>query len=104
MEIRVEHHTTKAKARAKLEKLLEEMADDYAGVVHDLEQHWEGDRLAFSFRAKGFKVAGDLSVNDHDLLLKGRLPLLAIPFEPRIKEMMTKEARKVFPEKKGKGS
>jgi hypothetical protein len=100
MDIRVEHHTTRNAARNKLESLLDQLAEEHKNLVSDLVHEWRDDVLNFAFKAHGFKVGGTLEVNDSDLRLKGKLPLLAIPFEPKIRHMIEAEAKKVFPEKK----
>ena len=102
MEIRVDHHTTRTAARAKLETLLDDLAAEHKHIIHDLEHHWNGDMLACNFKAAGFKVSGTLEVTDKELILKGKLPLLAIAFEPKIRHMVEAEAKKIFPEKGSK--
>jgi hypothetical protein len=97
MRIQLPHHTDRAKARGKIENLLRDMQTRHGHMVSDLDQHWEGDQLLFNFKAKGFHVKGSLEVTDTDLIVDGKLPMLARPFEPKMKEVIEREARAHFP-------
>jgi hypothetical protein len=97
MRIQVPHHTDRVTARGKIENLLRDMQTRHGHMVTDLDQHWEGDQLLFSLRAKGFHVSGYLEVTDTDLIVDGKLPFLAKPFEPKMKEIIQREASVHFP-------
>jgi Putative polyhydroxyalkanoic acid system protein (PHA_gran_rgn) len=97
MHIQVPHHTDRATARGKLESLLRGLQTRHGHMVSDLDQHWEGDELLFNFKAKGFHVKGSVEVTDTELILDGKLPLLARPFEPKMKETIEREASTHFP-------
>jgi len=96
MKLRFPHNTTRAKARRKLEKLLEDLSRKHGDMVSDLDQQWDQDTLVFAFKAKGMSAKGTLDVTDDEIVLNGRLPLLALPFESRIKHQIEQEGRKLF--------
>jgi hypothetical protein len=96
MKIQIPHHTTRLKARKKVNDLLTDVAEEHAHMVKDLQQSWDGDVLSFQFKAAGFKASGTLEVTDKELLVEGHLPLLARAFEPKIAHAIEKEAGKHF--------
>ena len=79
MRIVVPHHTDKANARAKVEARIHQMLAQYGHYLSDSEHHWEGDTLHFSGSARGFKTNGTLEVTDHEVIIDGKLPLIAKP-------------------------
>lgn len=96
MELRIPHKTTQAKARAKVESLLEDAAKKHGHMIHDLQHHWEGHTLEFDFRAAGMKVSGSLEVTAKELVVRAKVPLFAKPFEPKIAHAIEAEAKKHF--------
>lgn len=96
MKLNVPHHTTRAEAKKKVRNLLSNLAEEHSDVVSDVEESWSKDRLDFGFRARGFKAKGNLEVTDDEIVLEGKLPLLAKPFEPKIKSVIEREAKKIF--------
>lgn len=97
MHIVIPHHTTRTSARAKIEARLTDLLSQHGHYLTDITQHWEGDRLVFSGTAKGFKASGSVEVTDTEVILDGKLPLIARPFESRIKSTIEHEAAEMFP-------
>ena len=96
MRIAVPHHTTRANARTTIEQKVAALLSQFGGRVDDLQQHWTGDTLEFKGKARGFKVEGTVEVTDEEIILEGKLPLMALPFEPRIREAVKREAENLF--------
>ena len=96
MRITVPHKTDKNTARRKIEERLHQLLGTYAHYLSEIEHHWEGDRLLFSGKAKGLKANGSVDVTDNEVIIDGKLPLLAKPFEPRIKSTIEREAETIF--------
>lgn len=96
MRIAVPHHTTKANARTIIEQKVAALLNQFGGKVDDLQQQWTGDTLDFKGKARGFKVEGTVEVTDQEIILDGKLPLMALPFEPRIREAVKREAENLF--------
>jgi len=96
MRIVIPHQTDKATARGKIEARLEELLGQHGHYLTDINQHWEGDRLVFSGTAKGFKANGSVEITDSEVILDGKLPLIAKPFESRIKSTLEREAATMF--------
>ena len=96
MRIAIPHHTTKAKARATIAEKVTGLLNQFGGKVDDLQQEWVGDTLEFKGKARGFKVEGSVEITDDEIVIEGKLPLMALPFEPKIKEAVKKEAEQMF--------
>ena len=96
MRIAVPHRTDRQTARQKVEERLQQLLAVYGHYLSDIDRRWEGDRLVFAGKAKGFKANGTLEVTDSEVIIDGKLPLIAKPFEPRIKNTIEREAEAMF--------
>ena len=96
MRINVPHNTDKETARKKINERLAMLFAQYGHYLSDSQHQWNGDRLDFSGSAKGFKVNGTVEVTDTEVIIDGKLPLMAKPFEPRVKSAIEKEASTMF--------
>jgi len=96
MHIAVPHHTDKDTARKRIDQRLEQLLGQYGHYLSDHEKHWEGDTLHFSGSARGFKAKGTLELTDTEVIIDSKIPLIAKPFEPRIKSTIEREAAAMF--------
>jgi putative polyhydroxyalkanoate system protein len=96
MRIAVPHHTTKANARSKIEQKLAALLSQFGGRVDDLQQQWNGDTLSFKGKARGFKLEGTVEVTEAEIVVNGKLPMMALPFEGKIREAVKREADAMF--------
>lgn len=97
MRIEIPHNTTRQNARSILETRMAELENQYGSHASDVDKQWDGDRLHFSFKAKGFTGKGTVEVTDREIIVDGKLPLIAKPFEPRIRSTVEREAASMFP-------
>lgn len=96
MRIVVPHHTTREKARGKVELRLGQLLSQFGGHAEDMEHEWFADTLRFKGKAKGLKVEGTVEVTESDVVIDAKLPLIAMAFEGRIRETLQKEADSMF--------
>jgi len=96
MRIVIPHHTDRINARRIIDARLQDLLGQHGHYLSDINQHWEGDRLVFSGSAKGFKANGSVEITDTDVIVDGKLPLIAKPFESRIKSTIEREAETMF--------
>lgn len=96
MRIAVPHNTTKAKARRIIEERLHSAQSQYGHYADDLQHEWNGDVMTFNFKAKGLNGKGTVEITDTDVILDGKLPLIAKPFESRIRSTVEREAESLF--------
>ena len=96
MRIAVPHNTSREIARSKVEQRLDQLLSQFGGHAEDLQHEWFGDTLRFKGRARGLKVEGTVEVTDAAVIIDGKLPLIAMPFEGRIREAVQREADSMF--------
>ena len=96
MRVTVPHHTDKETARRKITERIAHLFGQYGHYLNESSHQWDGDRLVFAGTAKGFKANGTVEVTDSEVIIEGKLPLIAKPFEPRIKSTIEKEAAAMF--------
>jgi putative polyhydroxyalkanoate system protein len=96
MHITVPHNTTRDEARRKVEERLANLEGQYGHYATDIDKNWEGDRLTFSVKARGMSGSGSLEITDTEVIVDGKLPLMARPFESRIKSTIEREAAAMF--------
>src|SRR5437763_3664109 len=96
MKIIVPHHTTRDEARKIVDRRLGELFAQYGHYASESQLTWSGDRLDFSGKAKGFSASGTIEITDTEAIIEGKLPLIAKPFEPRIRSTVEREAAAMF--------
>lgn len=96
MHIAIPHHTTRAAARQKIDERLSNLERQYGHYATDIDKSWDGDRLTFSVKARGMSGSGSLEITDTEVIIDGKLPLMARPFESRIKSAVEQEAAAMF--------
>ena len=96
MRIAVDHHTTKEQARQRVEEKLGALLGQFAHQAEKIEHEWTGDVLRFKGKARGMKVEGTVEVTDAEIVIDGKLPLMAMPFEGKIREAVKREADQMF--------
>jgi Putative polyhydroxyalkanoic acid system protein (PHA_gran_rgn) len=96
MHIAVPHRTTKAAARAQVELRLGQLLGQFSQHADDLHHEWDGDTLRFRGKARGLSVEGSVEITDTEVIIEGKLPLMARPFEGKIKQTVALEAEKMF--------
>ena len=52
--------------------------------------------MRFKGKARGLSVEGTVEVTDTEVIIHGKLPLLAKPFEGKIKQTVQLEAERMF--------
>lgn len=96
MRIAIPHNTTRAKARRIIEERLHAASTQYGQYANDVQHEWAGDTLHVNFKAKGISAKGTVEITDTDVIIDGKLPLIAKPFESRIRSTVEKEAESMF--------
>ena len=96
MRIAIPHNTTRQDARARVEMKVGGLLAQFGGRADEIEHEWTGDTLRFKGKARGFSVSGTLEVTDSEVVIDGKLPFIAMAFEPRIREAVKREAETMF--------
>ncbi|MBK5259543.1 MAG: polyhydroxyalkanoic acid system family protein [Thermoanaerobaculia bacterium] len=96
MKIAIPHHTTRAKARTIIETRLRDLEKDHGEKAKDVKHEWQNDTLYVNLKAKGFSAKGTVEITETDVIIDGKLPLLALPFESKIRQTVEREAASMF--------
>ncbi len=96
MRIAVPHFTTRDNARRIIEQKLTALQTQYGHYANDVDHQWQGDTLHFGFKAKGISGKGTVEITDSDVIIDGKLPLIAKPFESRVRSTVEHEAEQMF--------
>jgi putative polyhydroxyalkanoate system protein len=96
MRIAVNHNTSRANARHKVEQKIDQLLSQFGGKADEISHEWQGDTLKFRGKARGLTVEGTVEVTDAAVVIDGKLPLIARPFEGKIRAAVEKEAAAMF--------
>jgi len=96
MHIAVPYNTDRETARRRIDQRLDQLLAQYSQYLTGHDKRWEADTLYFNGSARGFKASGTLTLTDTEIVIDGKLPLIAKPFEPRIKNTIEREAAAIF--------
>ena len=96
MRIAVPHNMTKTKALTIVQRKAQQLLAQFGDKADDVEHEWRGDTLHFKGKARGMSIGGTLEVTDAAVVLDGKLPLLARPFESRIRQTVERELESLF--------
>ncbi len=96
MRIAVPHNTTRDMARKRVEQKVGQLLRQFGDKADDVRHEWSGDTMSFHGKARGMSVHGTLEVTDAAVILEGKLPFLAKPFEGKIREAAERELVALF--------
>jgi len=87
--MRIEQKTSLGKnaAHKKIDSLLSALQKKYAKYIREPDKSWNGskDVMSFSVSIYGFSVKGTVTLEDSVVVLEGGVPLLAKPFQGKIR-------------------
>lgn len=96
MRVVVPHHTTKQNARRIVENRLSQLLGQFGQRADEVHHEWSGDVLRFRGKARGLSAEGTVEITDAAVIIDGKLPLIAKPFESRIRQAIEREAEAIF--------
>jgi hypothetical protein len=80
----VPHNLSQDDAKNRITSAIADCRTNFAGPLSNVTECWTGYTNAFSFKAMGFFVSGQLHVQPGQLHVQIHLPLAAYPCKPRI--------------------
>lgn len=96
MRIAVPHNTTREMARARVEAKIDQLIAQFGGQAEDVDHYWMGDTMKFKGKARGLSVEGTVEITETAVIVDSKLPLIAMPFEGRIRQAVEREADAIF--------
>lgn len=94
--ISVPHSLGTEEATARLKTFFGKLKERYQDKMSNLEEQWEGNKLAYAFSTFGFNIKGDLNVEPGEVKVNGSLPFAAMMFKGKIEQSVREELEKVL--------
>lgn len=96
LNLNIQHNLSKEEALSRIKNLLAKLKEDQKDVVTDVQENWQDNKGSFSFKAKGFNLAGDIVVNDGNVEINSDLPFAVSFFKGAISDMITKKTKELL--------
>jgi hypothetical protein len=96
MRLKVEHALGRREALRRIREAIDLIMQSYGAKADDVETTWVGDTLDFVVKAKGLKGKGSIEVSEDMVDVRGKLPIIALPFEPRIRTEVESRLRQIL--------
>lgn len=96
LDISIPHSLSQQDATTRIKQLLTKLQQEQKDVIQDVKEDWEGNNGSFSFKAKGFDIAGNISVEPDKVSITGDLPFMLSFFKGKIKEVIEKQGQAVL--------
>lgn len=93
LNLNIPHNLSKEEALAKIKNLLTNLKQEHKDMISDVHENWQDNKGNFSFKAKGFNLAGDIVVNDSNVQINSDLPFAVSFFKGAISDLITKKAK-----------
>jgi hypothetical protein len=94
--ISIDHTLGQGEALTRLQGMLAQVKENYGSQISDLEENWTDQGGSFSFKAMGFKISGDLTVTDNEVLIDAEYPWAAKPFQGTIETTIRERAERLL--------
>lgn len=94
--ISINHSLGQQEALSRIKGMLSQVKENYGSQVSDLRGNWTDNGGDFSFKAMGFKVSGDLTVTDSNVVIDAEYPWAAKPFQGTIETTIRERAERLL--------
>ncbi len=93
MRIDYQHNLTQEEAYRRINNLLTDLQKQYADKIRNPQTSWspEHTRMSYSMEIMGFGTKGEVTLQDGQISLEGKLPFMAKMFSGKIEEMVRKQ-------------
>jgi len=93
LNIKIPHQLTHDEASKRIQGLLGELKNEFAGEINNVREKWEENTDTFSFSIMGFSISGTLTVKPSEVELSSNLPFAAALFKGKIESMIQERAK-----------
>ncbi len=97
MKVQRAHMMPGETARGEVEQALPGLLQEFGSDVSDVTHVWRENSMNFSFRARGLRIKGRIDVTDSQVIIEVSFPILARPFEGRIRSATERKLKQIFP-------
>lgn len=88
--IQLPHTQSQEEVISRLSQFVLRMEKEFSGKITQSESSWIDNKMTFSFIVSGFRISGEMTIEDHEVIVDGRVPLLAAPFMGRVEREIEK--------------
>lgn len=88
--IQLSHTQSQMETVARLSQFVSRMETEFAGKISQSESSWNKNQMTFSFTVSGFRISGKITVEEHEVIVEGRVPMLAAPFIRKVEREIEK--------------
>ncbi len=96
MKVEIKHNLSQDKAISCAENIFKDLSEKFKDEFSDLVQKTTGNKISFSFKARGMGLSGNITVNENVVLIESRLPLAARMFQGLIENKIKENADKLM--------
>ena len=96
LEVAIPHNLSQEEALNRIRNMFTQMKQEHGDKISNLKEEWNGNAGNFSFTAKGFDIAGTLTVNPSNVELKGKIPFALSLFKGAITKTIEQQATKIL--------
>ena len=100
LNLNIPHNLPKEEALQRIKGLLDSLRKEQADNISNVQEKWDDDKGNFSFKAKGFDLAGMIKVNSSNIEIDSKLPFAVSLFKGKISSMITEKANELLSSKK----
>jgi hypothetical protein len=92
----VPHQLGKDEAVQKLPGFVESASQRFQGQVSEFEGEWIDATFRFKLKTYGFKITGEMAVEEATVRLEGTIPFAAMPFKGKIEKSFAAAVEKTL--------
>jgi|SRR6478735_6182645 len=96
LNLNIPHKLSKEEALTRIKGLLSNLKEEQKNLVSDVQENWQDNKGNFSFKAKGFSLAGDIVVHDSNVQINSDLPFAVSFFKGMISDVITQKTKELL--------
>jgi hypothetical protein len=96
LNLNIPHKLSKEEALTRIKGLLSNLKEEQKNLVSDVQENWQDNKGNFSFKAKGFNLAGDIVVHDSNVQINSDLPFAVSFFKGMISDVITQKTKELL--------
>ena len=98
----IPHQLTRDEAKRRIQEQIGRMRHQHGSMLADVQETWQGDTLAFSLKAMGQTISGQMSVDDQMVHLTVVLPWILQMIAGPIRQQLETQGRLLLAPPPGK--
>src|SRR5947209_6580969 len=96
IKVTIPHQLPKADAKLRIEEMINQLQQQYGGMVSRVEKSWADDTLTFTIAAMAMSLTGHVYVEDAQVRVEVPVPWALAMFAGTMKKQIEEEGRKLL--------